>query len=167
MTCVAYHTNRKECLDYSVVNANKDNMRTWIQALESGNYTQGHQYLLADGKYCCLGVACEVAKLNGLDVKTQKPNLNSLEDVSAVVSFNEDFYGLPQVVSLWLGVCNSTLCVYNPASPEEHEIKRVIKACECDPESSDPCIISVDVLNDVYGYTFEQIADALRVTYGL
>jgi len=32
----------------------------WLQALESGEYQQGHKWLRHDGCYCCLGVACEV-----------------------------------------------------------------------------------------------------------
>lgn len=39
----------------------------WIEALRSGNYTQGHgflKYTSINGivKYCCLGVLCEVLK---------------------------------------------------------------------------------------------------------
>jgi len=32
----------------------------WVEALESGKYQQGAQYLCRDNKFCCLGVACEV-----------------------------------------------------------------------------------------------------------
>ena len=34
----------------------------WIEALESGSYPQGNGNLKKDGKYCCLGVACEIFK---------------------------------------------------------------------------------------------------------
>lgn len=33
----------------------------WVEALRSGNYQQGRYSLKKDGKYCCLGVLCEVA----------------------------------------------------------------------------------------------------------
>ena len=32
----------------------------WCAALRSGKYEQGTKNLLKDGKYCCLGVACEI-----------------------------------------------------------------------------------------------------------
>lgn len=52
----------------------------WLQALESGEYQQGHKWLRHDGCYCCLGVACEVLGLEYRD-----------EDQSFV--FAEDFMG--------------------------------------------------------------------------
>lgn len=52
---------------------NKDNIRTWIHALESGKYLQGSGHLhwqqeVEDtdcylNEYCCLGVACVLADL--------------------------------------------------------------------------------------------------------
>ncbi len=33
----------------------------WVAALRSGQYQQGAEYLENDGRYCCLGVLCEVA----------------------------------------------------------------------------------------------------------
>ena len=37
----------------------------WLQALESGKYKQGKDVLKTKtGKYCCLGVACEIANEN-------------------------------------------------------------------------------------------------------
>lgn len=32
----------------------------WVKALRSGNYEQGQEYLCRDGKFCCLGVLCEI-----------------------------------------------------------------------------------------------------------
>lgn len=40
-----------------------DFLQEWVEALESDKYQQGVGYLCSEGKYCCLGVACEVAKL--------------------------------------------------------------------------------------------------------
>ena len=36
------------------------NQEKWLQALESGKYKQGKNSLCIAGKYCCLGVACDV-----------------------------------------------------------------------------------------------------------
>lgn len=35
----------------------------WVEALRSGKYEQGRGQLFDDGKYCCLGVFCQVAGL--------------------------------------------------------------------------------------------------------
>lgn len=36
------------------------NQRQWIEALESGNYSQGQRYLRTPDGHCCLGVAYEL-----------------------------------------------------------------------------------------------------------
>jgi len=38
----------------------------WVDALRSGKYEQTTGQLLKDGRYCCLGVACEVAMYHGV-----------------------------------------------------------------------------------------------------
>lgn len=44
--------------------------RKWIKALRSGKYEQGNGHLLNKGKYCCLGVLCEISKDKfGLEVR--------------------------------------------------------------------------------------------------
>jgi hypothetical protein len=45
----------------------------WVTALESGEYTQGFGVLQQDGKYCCLGVLCELAVKEGI---IQPPTLD-------------------------------------------------------------------------------------------
>lgn len=35
----------------------------WTDALRSGKYEQGQDYLCRDGKFCCLGVLCEIQEL--------------------------------------------------------------------------------------------------------
>jgi hypothetical protein len=61
------------------MSVNKERVRLWVEALESGNYEQTRAVLRAtqygpDGMdtgrfaYCCLGVAIEVAKANGCQV---------------------------------------------------------------------------------------------------
>lgn len=38
----------------------KDRIRKWVIALRSGEYQQGKESLHPDGKFCCLGVACDL-----------------------------------------------------------------------------------------------------------
>lgn len=46
------------------------NRAKWVEALRSGEYRQGSGSLQADGKFCCLGVACDVAIKNGVPLET-------------------------------------------------------------------------------------------------
>lgn len=41
----------------------------WIEALESGEYKQGHGQLEKDGQFCCLGVLCDLAIKDGVEVE--------------------------------------------------------------------------------------------------
>jgi len=43
------------------MNINVELKNKWLAALRSGDYVQGNTFLLKDGKYCCLGVLCELA----------------------------------------------------------------------------------------------------------
>ena len=38
----------------------KEIAEKWVKALESGTYLQGTGYLRKHGRYCCLGVLCDV-----------------------------------------------------------------------------------------------------------
>ena len=44
----------------------------WLAALRSGDREQGKGYLNVDGKFCCLGVLCEVAIESGVGVTKQE-----------------------------------------------------------------------------------------------
>lgn len=35
----------------------------WVAALRSDEYKQGRQWLRDNGKFCCLGVLCDISKL--------------------------------------------------------------------------------------------------------
>ncbi len=66
----------------------------WCQALESGEYVRGTNCLKRVGKegfsYCCLGVACEVAKTIGVPLE-ESVSLNS-------VAFNGRQTNVPTIV---------------------------------------------------------------------
>lgn len=38
----------------------------WLRALRSGEYEQGRRYLNNNGKFCCLGVLCDLAEKAGV-----------------------------------------------------------------------------------------------------
>lgn len=75
------------------------NAKKWVKALRSGKYSQGRRWLLKDGRYCCLGVACQLAIESGVDVSVKK---HPLCDGVTVFDKNDGF--LPEQVSKWLGL---------------------------------------------------------------
>ncbi len=43
----------------------KDRLRTWVAALRSGEFPQGHGNLERGGQFCCLGVLCATLEAEG------------------------------------------------------------------------------------------------------
>ena len=42
---------------------NKRQATKWVKALRSGKYQQGKEVLFSEGRYCCLGVLCEISEI--------------------------------------------------------------------------------------------------------
>lgn len=61
----------------------KELKKRWIKALRSGDYTQANGYLQKDGKFCCLGVLCQIEKPELFELK---PKLHPAD---------VDVYGVP------------------------------------------------------------------------
>lgn len=121
---------------------NKERLQLLVNALRSGEYTQGKNVLAKpniDGKmcYCCLGVACKVAIDNGLEIEVD----DSIKD--APVEFDGDRTVLPQSVQTWYG--------FDRDDPELINDQQVY--------------INATYSNDTLGYTFDQIADAFERVY--
>lgn len=62
-----------------------DFLRKWVDALRSGRYTQRSGYLNKDGRFCCVGVACEVLIQSG----TKLPRNSDTH--SGAVSYGDGF----------------------------------------------------------------------------
>lgn len=81
----------------------KERLLRWVKALESGRYKQGRFMLKsADNEYCCLGVACNVAKQ---DLKLRwetKLYRGSLGIIGKDVTYKTA--ALPPRVRKWLGI---------------------------------------------------------------
>lgn len=45
---------------------NQEVKQKWLEALRSGRYQQGKEFLAKDNKFCCLGVLCELAVSAGV-----------------------------------------------------------------------------------------------------
>ncbi len=91
---------------------NADNMARLVYALESGSYSQGTGALNRGGKYCCLGVACDVAMKHGVEMEAQVENESGCfcgvdhgndSDGTRTLYDGEGGY-LPDKVADWLGL---------------------------------------------------------------
>jgi len=110
----------------------------WIAALESGEYAQGRQALERNGRFCCLGVLCDLAAKQGVVER----------HVIEVGDFYLGMYGdsqgncdgyLPLSVAKWAGLTdgNPSICledglgeflsILNDNGSSFHEIALLIK----------------------------------------
>jgi hypothetical protein len=76
---------------------NQQVKQKWISALLSGDYQQGKEALCEDGKYCCLGVLCDLYRKEHPETQWQKGTYS-----------REFFLGqadyLPSEVERWAGL---------------------------------------------------------------
>src|SRR5678816_767057 len=70
----------------------------WVAALRSGEYTQGAGYLNANGKFCCLGVLCEIAYQDGIIEKKVITNITYYGKGTGTFTI------LPMIVTEWAGL---------------------------------------------------------------
>lgn len=112
----------------------KANRAKWIKKLRSGEYRQGEGYLHSNSRYCCLGVACEVAIESGVSVERKIDKVRSLPN-KKVISYDGNSEWLPEAVLSWLGI-QSSRGEYNDDSLSEN--------------------------NDSGGYTFQELADLIE-----
>lgn len=70
--------------------------KRWVKALRSRKYRQGKKFLANDGKYCCLGVLCDLAVKSKIISEPQK-NYTYLV-------FESEEAVLPESVRKWVGL---------------------------------------------------------------
>lgn len=131
----------------------KERVRLLVDALRSGEYRQGTGALQRGGKFCCLGVACEVALKNGLIVLRDPGDDDDGNGVEYSCPTDGDIPDssqgeLPRGVVEWFGFdsVDPSLMI-----PFEHT------------HNADEMLASE--LNDTYLFDFEQIAQCFEYTY--
>ena len=78
------------------------NRKKWIEALESGDYTQARGYLRNGNSYCCLGVACDISGMGKwLKVNDEEGHNYYVYQMDEV---NHESSILPKEVADWLGI---------------------------------------------------------------
>ena len=76
--------------------------KRWIEALRSGQYKQGQGYLKSGDKYCCLGVLCNLAKVDGVGKWECHMHATVFSCANSL-----DSRVLPRDVQQWAGIPNS------------------------------------------------------------
>lgn len=109
----------------------------WVEALRSGNYTQGHNYLRSKQGFCCLGVAEDIA---GATWVKQNDTVCSYEARHGSAHGRSICY-LTAAVALTFEIARDPILPWLPIN------------CELPPTLSS--------LNDD-GFTFDQIADCIQ-----
>ena len=96
--------------------------RKWIKALKSGKYEQGLGCMKRDrdGRvtHCPLGVLCELAIKDGVDVKTDRYTTAYCSEQNVHVhTFDGNADVLPGKVVEWAGLCSCNGTVFSRLSP--------------------------------------------------
>lgn len=73
-------------------------------ALESGKYEQGTGYLCKDGKYCCLGVLCELAVAEGITTREGDVPVGGGTSTAVEYGRTGETAFMPREVMEWAGV---------------------------------------------------------------
>ena len=89
-----------------------EHAQQWAEALRSGEFERGGGQLRRhDGRYCCLGVACEVYRRVTGD--------GEWDGVEFVVGGKAERHYLPPTIERWLGLYDHQ-GTYVEGGPEEH-----------------------------------------------
>jgi len=125
----------------------------WTTALRSGEYEQGRNYLASDGKFCCLGIACEIFADDAGLIKSVEPV--EYKSVHTAFHFNGASTVLPTKAILYMEVANANPSILfgNMGLDLDSQVGHG------DPDRVNTGI-SLAELNDG-GFTFSQIADVI------
>lgn len=118
MTTTLVPVNRPKII---VMQPNKDQLRLWADALDSGEFEQGRFVLHSTvaNTYCCLGVACRVAIQNGLMIS------ESRTPETGLVMFDGHSGMLPESVRDWYGIAGDPLIGRNQKATIANDVLRL------------------------------------------
>ena len=127
----------------------------WIEALESGEYEQTtgqlrYQYEDQKPAFCCLGVLCEVAVKDGLDIEFD-PEKDSYDEYTAF---------LPGKVQKWAGLGSGEHGDdWDDSGQLPTPVRYTLGTGEYEDHGTATTLLS---LNDGANYTFAQIAKVIE-----
>lgn len=132
----------------AAVQPNKQVLREWAEALESGDYSQTDGALSRDGGHCCLGVLCELAAKADVIPSAVQVIERDWDTGEETPSPHYSYLGLesfpPDAVAVWA------------FGDEETRDPELMFDGDLHPASA---------LNDTLNLSFAEIAKAIRETY--
>lgn len=139
----------------------------WLEALRSGRYEQGEKNLERDGKFCCLGVLCDLAVQAGVIEKKGTSLLSG--DGLVAYGTDSDLYHTalpPAAVHRWAVDYVESEDVYDDYIPQIPIPEGKLKDWTSMLNEGDPLVradqIGLTTLNDQIGLNFDQIADLIE-----
>ena len=120
----------------------------WIEALRSGKYPKGYQALRSPMGFCCLGVLCDIVDPNGWSEGTNE---------------HGDYRYGPGGATVYLPrhVADKLECRIDPVI--DHDV--IVMVCQKHHHRNQPKFsTALSGLNDVYGFTFEMLADCIEMS---
>jgi hypothetical protein len=141
-----------------VSQVNKERVALLVSALRSGEYEQCRSHLRVDNRYCCLGVATEVAIKNGLEGLEADREGYIWEHGGLGTAYEEA--SMPNPVAEWYGLDG------NPELHNPHFQAEAGNYLDYDG-SPDPSweVDTATECNDERAMDFLAIADAFEYTY--
>lgn len=145
-------------------------MRAWIDALRSGDYPQTRKALRIQGHYCCLGVAVEKAIQQGCPVYWDRDEVFDGQPREGRIYRASSKTLLIPAVTQWFGFDTE----YAKIQVMCHELGQRTNGNSCkyvfdknhDWATCEELVkVEATGLNDVYGWNFTQIADAMERFY--
>ncbi len=82
-----------------------ENAKKWVAALRSGEYKQGRNWLLAQDRFCCLGVACNLFDASKWEESREGEKIVGFGH--GVMVFDGQNQSLPSCVREWLGLADA------------------------------------------------------------
>ena len=149
----------------------EERMRRFVAALRSGQFPQATgalQRMEYDdddaGGFCCLGVACEVAIADGLQLsKEALPDpARPVHSSKLYMHYGEEMSLLPDVVQQWYGLIDDNPDLNVPTETGDEAGNEAFQ----ERWQEDPHVRFVAAeLNDDYGFALAQIADCFECTF--
>lgn len=128
----------------------------WVEALRSGKYQQGKGRLNGEGKFCCLGVLCDVVKdeVGG----SWRDNFQPDGDAGTI---NMPFFVCPSHDGSW----ENSASAYPPFEVRNLtglEFQNPMVKVPAGKLLVEPYADTLSSLNDSGDYSFEEIADIIE-----
>lgn len=129
----------------------RERIKSLIIALRSGDYKQGKGQNRYEGRYCCLGVGCDIFhKKTGKGEWVESAGIDYFE-----IGIKETGYILPKEVKKWYGFSHENPCVIIPPKYRDEILEQLDHSSEK---------LNLGTLNDEF-LDFEQIADVLEYNF--